>query len=232
MSSSLSRNTFSPSLSLFSSFSPPLSTISLATSPLPLALPHARVRNRRRGRFLLSLLSFLLSRALPSPLSSHLLATKIASVARRDGRRKVFLPPSLLFSLAMIIFLSRRDARRKVFHSFSLSFFPPFLCLHFSLFVSLDRSLSIRQSISLYRPNRSLSLSLSLATLFFRLPPSLSHATEFLFRCAFSFLFPPPFSLLSRLLSLLPLPFFIYHLEDSSSCGVFFAIKRERKEGR
>ena len=151
----------------------------------------------------------LLSLSLFPSLSTRLLVTEIASVARRGGRRKVLF-------------------------SFSLSFFPPFLCLDFSLFLSLNRLLSIRRSIYLYRPHcsPSLSLSISLATLFFCLPPSLLGATDFLFRRAFSFLLLPPFLLLTRCLSLLLLPFFVYHLEDSSSCLVFFAIKSERKEGR
>ena len=94
LSLSFSSFSLSPSLSLFSSFSPPISTVSLATSPLPLALRHARVRNRRRGRFFFPLLS---SRAL------LLLSPSFFSSLHR--KMKSLLPLSRSFSL-LLFFIS------------------------------------------------------------------------------------------------------------------------------
>ena len=73
------------------------------------------------------------------------------------------------------------------------------------------------------------SLFFSLLSLFFGNYSSLSPLSFSL--SSFSFLLPPPFSLLTRRLSLLPPPFFVYRVVDSSSSSCS-SRSREREERR
>ena len=137
------------SLSLFSSFSPPISTVSLTTSPLPLALRHAHVRNRRRGRFFFPLLS---------SCALLLLSPSFFSSLHRE-REKSLLPLSLSPFLprpCVSLSLSRRKFPSRGEISFSLFFssFSHSLILFLTFFLacaSLSLSLSLAKEISIAR---------------------------------------------------------------------------------
>ena len=128
--------------------SPPSIFFSLSSSLSPLFLlsPSLSLFSLSPSGFRLSSLfsHFSLPRHLPSPLSSRLLTTEITSVARRGGRRKVFLSPLSLFSLSLSL-------------SFSLLIFPlsPSLSRDGNFFVSSSLSSSSLSFLSLCRFCRS-----------------------------------------------------------------------------
>ena len=132
----------SPSLSLFSSFSPPISTVSLATSPLPLALWHACVRNRRRGKFFFLLLSSSREGEIDSPSLTIFLSYSLLSVTLSFSSSLSSLHARLFLSLATEISV----ARREFFFSLLLFF------------------LSLSPSLPHFLPRLRVSLSLSLST--------------------------------------------------------------------